>query len=65
MSDSTLDDIKSGKGLKPLQSGNTSKSGITTEHRSGDEMKSSRGNSGITYEIFSHHSDDNNADKKD
>lgn len=36
MSVSSIDDIKSGKGLKKLQGENSSKSGITIEYRSGD-----------------------------
>ena len=58
MSDSTMDDIKSGKGLKPLQGENAPKSGITTEHRSGDTVKASKSNSGIIHETFSRHTDD-------
>lgn len=58
MSNSTIDDIKSGKGLKPLQGSNSPKSGVTTEHRSGDGVKVSRSNSGITHETFSRHTDD-------
>lgn len=58
MSDSILDDIKSGKGLEPLQGENAPKSGVTTEHRSGDGVRTSRSNSGITHETFTHHTDD-------
>ena len=48
MADSTLDDIKSGKGIPPLSdstSSNTGKSGITTSQQSDK--------AGITYEHFS------------
>lgn len=47
MSDSTMDDIKSGKGLEPLQSSTSSGSeqeGVTIEQRT---------SCGITYETFS------------
>ena len=57
MSDSTLDDIKSGKGLKPLQGENAPKSGVTMEHRSQDNIKASQSNPGITHETFSRHAD--------
>ena len=57
MSDSSINDIKSGKGLKLLQGENAPKSGVTMEHRSQDNIKVSQGNAGITYETFSHHTD--------
>lgn len=49
MSDSTMDDIKSGKGLAPLQSATQSsanQSGVTTEQRA---------EHGVTYETFAKH----------
>ena len=49
MSDSSINDIKSGKGLKPLQGENAPKSGVTMEHRSQDNIKVSQGNAGITH----------------
>ena len=63
MSDPTLDNIKTGKGLEPLQSGNTSKSGVTNEHRSGGRVKTTQYNPGITHEKFTYHPDNNNTDK--
>lgn len=60
MSDSSIKDIKSGKGLKPLQGENTPKSGVTMEHRSQDNqdnIKASQSNARITHETFSHHAD--------
>ncbi len=49
MSDSTMDDIKSGKGLQPLQSSTQStstQSSVTTEQRA---------EHGVTYETFTKH----------
>lgn len=57
MSDSSIKDIKSGKGLKPLQGENAPKSGVTMEHRSQDNIKASQRYAGITHETFSHHAD--------
>lgn len=57
MSDSSINDIKSGKGLKPLQGENAPKSGVTMEHRSQDNIKVSQSNAGITHETFSYHTD--------
>ena len=50
MSDKTMDDIKSGKGLPPLPNNSDStQSGTTMEQRNGK---------GITYETFSRHDKD-------
>lgn len=49
MGDSTMEDIKSGKGLQPLQSSTQStstQSGVTTEQRA---------EHGVTYETFTKH----------
>lgn len=57
MSDKTMEDIKSGKGLSPLSSNNNSSSqfGVTREQKV---------EKGITYETFSYNSDRNNSDSK-
>lgn len=49
MSDKTMEDIKSGKGLPPLSNNSSSntQSGMTTEQRG----------HGITHEIFASHGD--------
>lgn len=47
MGDSTMDGIKSGKGLEPLQGNDTSNSGITTERRTEEGYKTERSYSGI------------------
>ena len=56
MSDKTMEDIKSGKGLPPLSnnSGSNTQSGVTMEQRE----------KGITYETFTYHSDKKNVDSK-
>ena len=57
MSDKTMEDIKSGKGLSPLSSNNnfSSQFGVTGEQKV---------ENGITYEISSYNSDRNNSDSK-
>lgn len=56
MSDKTMDDIKSGKGLPPLSnnSGSNTQSGVTTEQRG----------KGITYETFSRQENKKTNDSK-
>lgn len=55
MSDSTMDDIKSGKGLPPLPNDtNISNDGTTTEQRDSN---------GVTYEIFTQNIDSEGKEK--
>ena len=57
MSDKTMEDIKSGKGLPPLSSNSDSsgQSGVVMEQRA---------EKGITYEIFTHHGNKKNSNSK-
>jgi hypothetical protein len=57
MSDKTMEDIKSGKGLQPLSNNNSSssQSGVTMEQRA---------EKGITHETFTYHGDKKNSDSK-
>ena len=57
MSDKTMEDIKSGKGLPPLSSNSDSNghTGVAMEQRA---------EKGITHEIFTRHSDKKNSNSK-
>ena len=57
MSDKTMEDIKSGKGLSPLSSNNNSSSQF-------EVTREQKVENGITYEISSYNSDRNNSDSK-
>ena len=57
MTDKTMEDIKSGKGLPPVPSNNDSsnQSGVTMEQRA---------EKGITHEIFTYHGERKNSNSK-